>query len=231
MAYLVFIQKGQEVQRMTLDKPITVGRSLECDIWFDDRKLSRKHCRLEKIQKDWVVTDLGSHNGMTVRGEKVPRQVLVDGDVIEIGSYKITFHSDSLVPKRPTMPVREDRLPIEEELLRLKAGNAPSRPLPNLPTMHVATGGKAKEPGGSSRQPTRAAEQAASADTSVMLPAVKKQPKSPITLAFRRPPAQPIVHGSQDLDDGLSPAGRKRVIVAAGAVAVALMALLVYVVI
>ena len=46
-AYLTVIVDNREVQRRPVDRAITLGRSLDCDLWIDDPRLSRTHCRLE----------------------------------------------------------------------------------------------------------------------------------------------------------------------------------------
>src|SRR4051812_16240880 len=59
-AYLTVVVDNREVQRRPLTGPITVGRSLECDLFLEDPLLSRRHCQLEPaLEGDgWVLIEL-----------------------------------------------------------------------------------------------------------------------------------------------------------------------------
>ena len=55
--------------------PITFGRdSGVAAVALDDRNVSRRHARLEIIDNDLVLTDLGSTNGTYVNDERVTRR-------------------------------------------------------------------------------------------------------------------------------------------------------------
>lgn len=71
---------------------LTVGRQ-GCDIELDQRKASRRHCKLEKVPEGWKVTDLGSSNGTYVNGQKVTEKVLRFGDTIRVASAELTYAS------------------------------------------------------------------------------------------------------------------------------------------
>src|SRR5207248_5270596 len=78
-----------------------------------DILLSRKHCRLEpSADGRWTVSDLGSKNGTFVDERRVERHALGDGEVIQVGKTRITFHTGSFIPPprsfnhpRPARPV------------------------------------------------------------------------------------------------------------------------------
>jgi diguanylate cyclase (GGDEF)-like protein len=68
------------------------GRSPECDIHIDHAGVSRRHARISReSETEYVVQDLGSHNGTTVRGSLVTRCSLVDGDRIGFGPVFLRF--------------------------------------------------------------------------------------------------------------------------------------------
>src|SRR5215217_3571247 len=99
MAYLTFsTDKGKEIGRRRLDKPLVIGRSSECDVSLHDIQLSRRHCRLERTRQGWIVTDLGSKNGTVIDGRDVTHHALRPGEVIEIGRVKVTFRAGKLSP-------------------------------------------------------------------------------------------------------------------------------------
>jgi predicted component of type VI protein secretion system len=69
-----------------------IGRSRDCDIVLDDAGISRRHAELRPYRDGWVVSDLGSTNGLRVNGRPVhgPQQ-LSSGDRLELGSTEILF--------------------------------------------------------------------------------------------------------------------------------------------
>jgi pSer/pThr/pTyr-binding forkhead associated (FHA) protein len=70
----------------------TLGRSRECDVVVDDPNVSRQHAEIRPSGGSWIVRDLGSTNGIKVNGRRVQGpQSLRPGDVIELGTSRITF--------------------------------------------------------------------------------------------------------------------------------------------
>ncbi|MCC6804658.1 MAG: FHA domain-containing protein [Anaerolineae bacterium] len=78
---------------------MTIGRatgSADWEICVKDPSISRPHARLERIDGNWVLYDLGSANGTAVNGTPVVNEagrVLHDGDVITLGGTVAMFHS------------------------------------------------------------------------------------------------------------------------------------------
>ncbi len=72
---------------------LTLGRTFEADVVFDDAKLSRRHARLLFDAERGVpeVEDLGSTNGTFVNGRRVDRVELRDGDRLQAGSIVLKF--------------------------------------------------------------------------------------------------------------------------------------------
>jgi hypothetical protein len=69
-----------------------VGRLQDCDICLSDANVSRRHAEFFVMDGDWFVQDLDSTNGTMLNGEPVTRTRLSDGDVIEIGVTRLTYH-------------------------------------------------------------------------------------------------------------------------------------------
>jgi pSer/pThr/pTyr-binding forkhead associated (FHA) protein len=89
--YLAPIEKGR---RIVLDKAIVfVGRHPECDVVLArSRKVSRKHCCIVQVDKNFIIRDLGSMNGIRVNGDRIPREsVLKPGDEVAIGDCRYIF--------------------------------------------------------------------------------------------------------------------------------------------
>ncbi len=69
-----------------------IGRLQECDICLADANVSRRHAELFLLDGDWFLQDLESTNGTMLNGEPVTRARLRDGDVMEIGVTRLTYH-------------------------------------------------------------------------------------------------------------------------------------------
>lgn len=86
--------------------PATVGRdSGVAAVVLDDSDVSRRHARLEIVNEQLVVTDLGSTNGTYVNDTRVTRAELVAGDRVRVGRYDLTW---TLLDPKATAVVRPD---------------------------------------------------------------------------------------------------------------------------
>ncbi|MHB8693718.1 MAG: FhaA domain-containing protein [Solirubrobacteraceae bacterium] len=71
---------------------VTLGRSRSCDVVLDDPNISREHAEIRPRGGSWVLTDLGSTNGVSLNGRRIDRpEVIRPGDEIELGTSSITF--------------------------------------------------------------------------------------------------------------------------------------------
>ena len=75
------------------DKPMTVGRSADCDVVLTDPTVSKHHIELRPRGGDVVLVDLGSTNGTRVNDLVVRDRVLVDGDAIRVGATVLRFEA------------------------------------------------------------------------------------------------------------------------------------------
>jgi pSer/pThr/pTyr-binding forkhead associated (FHA) protein len=93
-AQLMALTEGPNI---LLDKPILLfGRSPECDIQIDSRKISRRHCCVAQVNDYLVVRDLGSTNGIRINGVRVSEGRLRSGDEITIGNHRYQVRWDPL---------------------------------------------------------------------------------------------------------------------------------------
>ncbi|MBE9506539.1 MAG: FHA domain-containing protein, partial [Chloroflexi bacterium] len=84
-AGLVIHVTGKQT-RYPLKKPtITLGRSSDNDIIVPSPVVSGHHARIQRSDGTFLITDLGSSNGLLFGGQRVPRKMLADGDVLYIG--------------------------------------------------------------------------------------------------------------------------------------------------
>ena len=72
-------------------KGLIIGRGSEADVRLSDRQSSSQHSIIYYRNGNYYIRDLGSRNGTYVNGEKVIEKVIVGGDIIVIGDYKIVF--------------------------------------------------------------------------------------------------------------------------------------------
>jgi hypothetical protein len=83
--------------------PATFGRDGGvASVVLDDTDVSRRHARLELVDDELLLTDLGSTNGTYVNDARVVRQALAPGDRIRIGQYDLTWR---LVDPQATVKV------------------------------------------------------------------------------------------------------------------------------
>lgn len=79
---------GSDIGKVIALKPnhaFVVGRLPECDLSLKYEGVSRQHARIVFENGGYVIEDLGSANGTLVRGQRVGRHPLKDGDVLQFG--------------------------------------------------------------------------------------------------------------------------------------------------
>ena len=79
----------REVQ-LTKDR-VTLGRRPYNDIVIDHLAVSGEHALVQLLGSETFIEDLNSTNGTYINGKTVKKQLLKNGDVIEIGKYRIQY--------------------------------------------------------------------------------------------------------------------------------------------
>jgi hypothetical protein len=72
---------------------MSIGRRPDADVFLDDVTVSRDHALLIKRGEEWHLDDCGSLNGTYVNRSRIESQRLQEGDEVQIGKYKLTFHA------------------------------------------------------------------------------------------------------------------------------------------
>jgi pSer/pThr/pTyr-binding forkhead associated (FHA) protein len=72
---------------------MAIGRRPESEVFLDDVTVSRDHALLIRRGDDWYLDDMGSLNGTYVNRTRIESQRLGEGDEVQIGKYKLTFHA------------------------------------------------------------------------------------------------------------------------------------------
>ena len=76
---------------------MTIGRSRECDIFLEDLAVSRLHATIHQLPDGgYEIEDHRSATGTFVNGMRITRYRLLEGDLVQVGSSRLTFrHSNS----------------------------------------------------------------------------------------------------------------------------------------
>ena len=84
------------------ESDITLGRDPKNSVFLNDMTVSRKHAHIDLtgIASGYAsIEDLGSLNGTWVDGAIVNKALLKDGSTIQIGTFRMIFHTNRR-PKR-----------------------------------------------------------------------------------------------------------------------------------
>ena len=97
MAILVQLIDGNPFNKFEIaEQGITIGRSINNDIYLDDLSVSQKHVKIERKELTdgafiYFIHDLQSTNNTFVNNDKVESQPLSDQDLITIGTANFKF--------------------------------------------------------------------------------------------------------------------------------------------
>ena len=94
------IVKGPQLgETFELDGPeVTLGRDPKNTVFLNDMTVSRHHARMNITNISAglaTIEDLGSLNGTWVDGAFATRASLRDGSTIQIGTFRMVFHTNS----------------------------------------------------------------------------------------------------------------------------------------
>jgi pSer/pThr/pTyr-binding forkhead associated (FHA) protein len=94
VAMLIVAHGPNAGARFLLDRDVTVaGRHPDSDIFLDDITVSRQHAQFQRVPNGYTIVDSGSLNGVYVNRQRVPSAVLHDGDEVQIGKFRMAFHT------------------------------------------------------------------------------------------------------------------------------------------
>lgn len=92
MAKLILSMDGLVLKEILLTKERTsIGRKASNDIQIDNLAISGEHAAVVTILNDSFLEDLNSTNGTLVNSQPVKKHFLKNGDVIELGKYKLKY--------------------------------------------------------------------------------------------------------------------------------------------
>jgi len=96
-------------ERVVLSGPVVVGRDEQLALFpggpIIDGRLSRRHAELVSKNGTWNLTDLGSHNGTYLNGDRLTVPTTVShGDLIRVGGHLLLFKIERIPPMVSTVP-------------------------------------------------------------------------------------------------------------------------------
>lgn len=150
-AKLILSMDGLVLKEFPLNKErITIGRKSTNDIHIDNLAVSGNHAVIVTILNDSFLEDLNSTNGTMVNGKQIQKHFLQNGDVIEIGKYKLKYLNEqatqrlqgdfekTMVLKRPSAGSQAAPQPAEVELAT-RSGSLSIPPSFQSPSAGAAT--------------------------------------------------------------------------------------------
>ncbi len=91
------IEKGNDPGKVIslTDMVFTIGRELDNQFVINENGVSRHHCTISRVGKEWFVEDCNSVNGVLINGERISRgTALQQGDRITVFNHEFIFLDD-----------------------------------------------------------------------------------------------------------------------------------------
>jgi pSer/pThr/pTyr-binding forkhead associated (FHA) protein len=108
-ARLVISQGDALMQVVTINKEaMTIGRRPYNDVCLDDLTVSGEHAVVRTINGERFILDLNSRNGCVVNSIAVEKQLLVDGDIIDIGAFRLKFVIERQNPELSRIELKQN---------------------------------------------------------------------------------------------------------------------------
>ena len=141
MAKLILSMENTMLKEIPLTKErTTIGRKPHNDIQIDNLAISGEHAVVITILNDSFLEDLGSTNGTFVNGQSVKKHFLQNGDVVELGKYRLKYVGE--VPQQTSSADFEKTM-----ILRPGAAHQPAPAAPAAVAAHSSTSpGMAAQP-------------------------------------------------------------------------------------
>lgn len=99
MAKLILSMDGLVLKEIALTKErMSIGRKASNDIQIDNLAISGEHAAVVTILNDSFLEDLNSTNGTLVNGQPAKKHFLKNGDVVELGKYKLKYVAEQAQP-------------------------------------------------------------------------------------------------------------------------------------
>ncbi len=134
------LKKNQPIQEIDLGKDVfaqdysetifLVGRSKDCHVVLDDKKISREHLKIIHKNGKWFVEKVQPENAALVNGESFNRHELDNGDSITVEGFSINVTLSSIQENtRPATQVTKEPPKVEavEEIQQVEQAPAKNK--------------------------------------------------------------------------------------------------------
>lgn len=131
MAKLILSLDGMVLREYPLTKErTTIGRKPHNDVVIDNLAVSGEHAMIMTILNDSFLEDLGSTNGTLVNGQPIKKHFLQNNDVVELGKYKLKYHSEVVAAAQPAEQDFEKTMVLRAPPIAPAAPDASAPPAP-----------------------------------------------------------------------------------------------------
>ena len=98
------VERGHEAgKRIELQEfPVVLGRDPKCHVVIRDKEASRRHLRIKKRGRLYILEDLDSRNGTYINGDRVINSTIKSGDKILLGTTELVFFAPDSSIQIPT---------------------------------------------------------------------------------------------------------------------------------
>lgn len=134
MPRLVLSLDGVVLREVPVTKDrTTIGRRSHNDLTIDNLAVSGEHAVLYKSGDDMYLEDLGSTNGTTVNGQPIKKHLLLGGDLIEIGKYRLKYIAEGGDSETGSEVDFDTSQPLKREFYSPSPATIPVRPPDTAP--------------------------------------------------------------------------------------------------
>ena len=122
-------------------RPFTIGAAPGSDVVLDDPAVSARHGQVHRVGAAWVLTDLGSTNGVWIGGARVQSAALAPGVALTLGRTRVECVPE---PEAPAAVVAPSLVGASPAMDRVRAAIARFAPAP-YPVLVEGESGVGKE--------------------------------------------------------------------------------------
>jgi hypothetical protein len=85
---------GRAGESFAVDRErMSIGRRPDSNVFLDDVTVSRDHALIVQRGDQFYLDDCGSLNGTYVNRSRIESHRLEEGDEVQVGKYKLTYHA------------------------------------------------------------------------------------------------------------------------------------------
>lgn len=101
---IIVIRDDKPIEQVLMEQhKLVIGRRAECDISVKDPAVSGHHAEIEFVGNGYILRDLGSTNGVHVKGRQIKEHALKHEDMITIGEHQLrVLVTDNKPPAKQT---------------------------------------------------------------------------------------------------------------------------------